>query len=380
MTVKTPYYSYRNKQLCKGCKLCVKGRKLVLFVTGLCSRNCFYCPLSERKYKKDVICANEWEIEKPTDILYEAKMCGSTGAGITGGDPLLKLGRTIGYIGLLKKRFGKKFHIHLYTSLLLVNEKNMKSLCDAGLDEIRFHPDFISKDYKRFWSNIKYAKKYRWKIGVEIPIIPGYEKQTVELIEYFKKHVDFFNFNELEIAGVNIPKMKKRNYRSKDGISYAVKGSQELALKLMKKYPKLRIHYCTARLKDAVQLANRMKNRAKNAKTKYDKVTNEGMLIRGAVYLPDLKPGFGYHNLLRQIRKGENKNRKHNKQKLLQDLAELKAAIKNEFKIDTVIDKDKFRLITSTANARKLARKLENVAIVEEYPTKDSLEIELQFL
>ena len=101
MTVKTPYYSYRNKQLCKGCKQCVKGRKLVLFVTGLCSRNCFYCPLSERKYKKDVVCANEWEIQKPTDILYEAKMCGSTGAGITGGDPLLKLDRTIKFIKIL---------------------------------------------------------------------------------------------------------------------------------------------------------------------------------------------------------------------------------------------------------------------------------------
>ncbi|MBW2987759.1 radical SAM protein [Candidatus Woesearchaeota archaeon] len=380
MITKTPYFSYRNKQLCKGCKQCVKGRKLVLFVTGLCSRNCFYCPLSERKHKKDVICANEWEIQKPTDILHETKMCGSTGAGVTGGDPLVKLDRTVKFIRMLKKKFGKKFHIHLYTPLLHVNEKSMQALYKAGLDEIRFHPDFISKDYKKFWKNIQYAKRYKWKIGIEIPIIPNYEKQTIELIDYFKKHVDFFNFNELEIAGVNISKMKKRCYKSKDGFSYAVKGSHQMALKLMRKYPKLRIHYCTARLKDAVQLANRMKNRAKNAKTKYDKVTKEGMLIRGAVYLPDLKPGFGYHQILRDIRQGKNKNKRHNKQKLLRDLAELKTAIKREFKIDTLIDKDKFRLITSTANAQKLGKELENVAIVEEYPTKDALEIELQFL
>jgi len=378
MAVKTPYYSYRNKQLCQGCKQCVKGKKLVLFVTGMCSRNCFYCPLSERKYKKDVVCANEWEIKKPTDILQEAKMCGSTGAGITGGDPLLKLDRTIKFIRILKKKFGKKFHIHLYTSLLLVNEKNMKALYSAGLDEIRFHPDFVSENYKQHWNKIRFAKKYKWKVGIEIPIIPNYEKQTIELIDYFKKQVDFFNFNELEIAGVNIPKMKKRKYKSKDGMSYAVKGSQQLALKLMRKYPKLRIHYCTAKLKDAVQLANRMKNRAKNAKTKFDKVTKEGMFIRGAVYLPDLKPGFSYHKILRDIRQG--KSRKFKEQKLLRDLAELKTAIKREFKIDTLIDKDKFRLITSTINAQKLAQELENVAIVEEYPTKDALEIELQFL
>ena len=46
----------------KGCQLCIQGRKTVLFITGICSKHCYYCPISDLKYGKDVIYANEWKI------------------------------------------------------------------------------------------------------------------------------------------------------------------------------------------------------------------------------------------------------------------------------------------------------------------------------
>jgi pyruvate formate-lyase activating enzyme-like uncharacterized protein len=235
---KTPYYSYKNKQLCKGCQLCVQGKKLVLFVTGLCPRRCFYCPLSERKKNKDKIWANEWEIKSGKDILEEAKLCESKGAGITGGDPLLRFERTIKYIKMLKKRFGKNFHIHLYAPLINISEKKFEKLYNAGLDEIRFHPNL---ENKKLWYKVLLAKKFNWIKGIEIPIIPGFQKQTQGLIEYFKHNIDFFNFNELEFSDTNAQSFAKLGFHTKDRMSYGVKGSQELALKLMKKYPELKI-------------------------------------------------------------------------------------------------------------------------------------------
>ena len=64
MTKKTKYHSYKTGKLAKGCQLCVKGRKSVLFSTGLCPRNCFFCPISDKKKNNDVIFINELKINE----------------------------------------------------------------------------------------------------------------------------------------------------------------------------------------------------------------------------------------------------------------------------------------------------------------------------
>ncbi|MBW2995049.1 radical SAM protein [Candidatus Woesearchaeota archaeon] len=365
---KTKYHSYKNKQLAKGCQMCVQGKKQVLFVTGLCSRNCFYCPLSERKKNKDKIWANEWEIKNNKDIITEASLCESKGAGITGGDPFLKLNRTIKYIKMLKKKFGKDFHIHLYAPLINITESKLKTLYQAGLDEIRFHPNLQNK---KLWYEVLLAGKFSWLKGIEIPIIPSFKKQTIELIEYFKNNVDFFNFNELEFSDTNAQNLAKLGFRTKDRMSYAANGSQELALELLKKYPKLKIHYCTAKLKDAVQLANRLKRRAKNAANKFDIITKEGTLVRGAVYLNETKPGFGYRKKISNLK---------NKKSIIKKLNNLKQKLEKEFGKIFLIDGFKYRILTDSKLIRKIAKIHPNCALLEEYPTHDAMEVELEFL
>ncbi|MEM4245047.1 MAG: radical SAM protein [Candidatus Nanoarchaeia archaeon] len=284
--MKTKYYSYKIGELPEGCKLCVQGRKLVLFVTGLCSRNCFYCPISDKKKNKDVTYANEWPIKNTNDLIKEAELTGARGAGFTGGDPLIKLDRTLSYIKLLKKRFGKKFHIHLYTSLDLADEKALKKLYDASLDEIRFHPDIYNN---KSWYRIMLARKFDWDVGVEIPAIPGTEKETKQLIDFIKGKVDFFNINELEFSDASANQLARFGFVCKDNLSYGIKGSDKLAKKLLK-YCKGKIknvHYCTAKLKDKVQLSNRIKIRAKNVKKPYDIVTSEGTIYHGVVFTRD---------------------------------------------------------------------------------------------
>jgi uncharacterized protein len=354
---KTPYYSYTTGTIPKGCQLCVKGRKTVIFITGICPKSCFYCPISEQKYKKDVVYINEWPTKKSADMLKEIRLCSSKGAGITGGDPLARLSRTLGCIRLLKKTFGKGFHIHIYTPLDLVNEKTLKSLYIAGLDEIRFHPD-INKKHE--WHRLSLPKAYPWKVGIEIPIIPGTKEQVKELIRYAADKIDFLNLNELEISDTNAQHLLERGFRPKDRLSYGVNGSEELAKRLLKYCQKLGIstHYCTSKLKDKVQLANRLKLRAKNAKQPYDFVTDEGMLARGAVY-PE-------HTKL--------------------SLTALKNRIIKEFRLPknrVFADKARKRLLVPAEFAHqkaKLLNKYGRVAIVEEYPTFDCLNVQTIFL
>jgi len=315
----TPYYSWRTGDLAKGCRHCVKGEKLVLFITGLCSRRCDFCPVSDKKLYKDVTYANEMQTTNIKQIIQEAKLCSAEGAGITGGDPLIKIQNTCSAIRKLKKEFGKDFHIHLYAPLKLLNAKKLKKLHSAGLDEIRFHPDFEKPSE---WNKLNLAKDYDWDVGVEIPVIPGKEKSILGLIYYIKDKVDFLNLNELELAD-NAAWREKKNIKCKDELSYAIKGSDELAKKLLETCANigLRTHYCTCKLKDKVQLAKRIKRRAQNIKQKFDIVTNEGMIIRGAVYLPELKPGFSYHDKLNKL---NDKLKKEEKRKILNNLESIK--------------------------------------------------------
>ena len=347
---KTSYYSFKSGNLAKGCELCVKGQKLVFFITGLCRQNCFFCPVSEKKSQKDAIYANEWKIKFPEDLMEEARLTRAKGAGITGGDPLTKLNKTIYYIKLLKKTFGKKFHIHLYTPLILVNEKTLKKLYNSGLDEIRFHPNINNK---KEWDRILLAKKFKWQVGIEIPVIPKMEKQTKQLIDFIKGNVDFLNLNELERSDSTVSKLDILGYKTKDSISYGIKGSEELAKKLLRYAEKNGIptHYCTARLKDKVQLTNRIKRRAKTIATKFDKITKDGTLIRNAIYT----------------------NNPEKTKKLLKNLIQEKYLIE-----------DKDRLITSKQILKKHKNKLKSLnlkpAIVEEYPTYDRMIVEMEFL
>jgi pyruvate formate-lyase activating enzyme-like uncharacterized protein len=128
-----------SRFLTNGCLCCKEGAKMVLFVTGLCPRDCFFCPISDERKNNDVLFANEQLILTDAALLKQARGMNAKGTGITGGEPLLKYDQVIHYITLLKKEFGKDHHIHMYTSMA-PTDASLQGLAAAGLDEIRFHP------------------------------------------------------------------------------------------------------------------------------------------------------------------------------------------------------------------------------------------------
>jgi len=376
MIKKTKYYSYKTGTIAKGCQLCVNGRKSVLFATGVCPRDCFYCPISNKKKNNDVVFINELQIAELDieKLVSEIKISNSLGVGITGGDPISRTTRTAGFIKILKKRFGPNFHIHLYTSFDLINENNLKKLFDSGLDEIRFHPDL---DNPKFWEKIDIAKKFKWDIGIEVPLIPDKEDELISMLYFFKDKVDFFNFNEFEVSDNNID-MFTNNYTVTTDNSYAVKGSLKLGLKLMDFCDKnnLNAHLCSVKLKDGVQLAKRIKLRSKRAKLKTDKLTHEGLLKRGVIYC-NMIPEVHYESILAGISPEDKKLE-------LEELKNLKIRLNGIFNISLnklTIDTNKLRILTSEKIAKKLSHKIAEIcAIVVEYPTADQLSMDIEII
>jgi len=265
----------------RGCYFCTRGSKLVLFVTGKCKKNCWYCTISEKRWQQPITLANEREVKSDGEITEEAKLITAEGAGITGGEPLLDLERTIHFIELLKKSEGRNFHIHLYTARSDLTEEELKGLCDAGLDEIRFH---LQDD----WNVVKKALKFDWDVGVEVPVIPEDFEMLKKLILFCESSgVKFLNLNELEFSDRNVGYLTEKGYEIKDNEPTAVKNSEETAKKLLQfakeNTKRLNVHYCSAATKNIHQLKKRWIRRANKIKKDYEFVDRDGFIVKGII-------------------------------------------------------------------------------------------------
>lgn len=363
--MKTEYSSYCLNSIPEGCKFCVKGKKLVLFISGQCSRNCWYCSLSKKRKNIDKIWVNERQVNSVKEMIQETRESNAKGAGITGGDPLLCLNRTLKYVEALKQTFGKRFHIHIYLPTKLVNKNNLAKL-SRYVDEVRFHPSFLidnvreisdfsehpknpTNKQKGFFDSSKDIEKIKlaglfWKkqnIGIELPLLPDKKKEILNFINKAKNHIGFVNLNELEISDTNFNFIIKK-YKLNSG-GYTVKDSIGVGLwtlqQLKKQKTKLKIHLCTAELKNNFQFKNRLK---RHKIMKYGKKTGEGLVI---YFVVEYKNDAG-------------------KMKLI-----------NKFKNKCYVDEAKKRLVVKPSLVRRLMKDY-RIFRVEEYPTYDTYEVE----
>jgi pyruvate formate-lyase activating enzyme-like uncharacterized protein len=269
----------------RGCESCLRGAKLVLFVTGECESACYYCPLSERRKGLNVVYADEVPVETDLDIILEGRAIDAEGTGITGGDPLIRLPRTLKFIKLLKGFFGPDHHIPLYTNGRLASRQALARLKTAGLDEIRFHPA------RRDWGRVAEAKALGMYAGAEVPAIPSGAGEVEEFIRYLSSvKADFININQLEFCPQNAFQLRQRGFRVMGGSMAAAEGSEEAAMEVVRwaeaegiGFP---VHYCPSSVKDAVQTRGRLARRAANAARPWEERLEDGTVGKFVVGLP----------------------------------------------------------------------------------------------
>lgn len=345
-----PYGSFYVGTLPKGCAHCEKGGKMVLFTTGLCPFSCYYCPISPEKKGKDVVFADEMRVRRDADVLEEAEAISATGAGITGGDPLASIERTTRYVRMLKREFGSRFHIHLYT--MGTDLRKIAKLGRAGLDEIRYHPPsrlWNRMERSAFPATIATSRDHGMDVGLEVPLVPDMRRELVSLIGWAAASgLDFVNLNEMEFSDANDSQLRAKGYRVGRGKSYGVAGSDRVAKNLLDRDWGITVHYCTSAYKDGWQLRERIKRRARNVSQPWDVVTKDGTLVKGVIEKGDLK--MVMRDLLRT----------HEVPRRL-----------------VWLNFERHRLEIAPWILEELASSLDVEAyIVEEYPTADHLEVE----
>jgi len=192
----------------------------------------------------------------------------------------------------------------------------MKKL-SKHIDEARIHPEFLINGRTEDIEKIKLARKYWRNLGIELPLLPDKKKEILSFILKVGRDVDFVNLNELELSETNCNLMTKK-YKLKEG-GYVVSGSKEAGLWILKELEKrkirLKIHLCTADLKNQFQFKNRL---LRHKIDKNGRRTSDGTVV----YL-------------------KHKNK-----------------------------------IISETSAKKLLKKGKKVFRVEEYPTVDGIEVE----
>ncbi len=324
----------------------MRGEKLVLFVTGECAKDCYYCPISEERCNQNVIFANEVEVTAIDEIIAEAQLNRATGMGITGGEPVQKLDRILEFIRVVKSRAGKSFHIHLYTGLEPVPLDAVEKLIDAGLDELRLHRFKIGEDYLE----LRRLTKGRVKLGLEIPVIPGMRDSLKKLFQQLDKiGIDFVNLNEMEFTSGNAQQLQKRGFKLESGTIASVQDSEAEAIELLEwavKETSLNIHYCPLSLKDGAQLRNRFKRRARSIVKPFERISKEGLLVKGVITPSEEL-----------------------------ELTAIQKLLEKEFQVEPKhiwVNEVKGRIETTTTITRRLAKRLKamglGVGIVEEYP------------
>ena len=152
-------------KLPKGCHLCIKGQKAVIFLEGSCTnpKHCrWYCPISEERREPGSFYINERRIESDEDVFDEIYAIAAKGISFTGGEPLGRnFDKVIHYLNLLKNERKLRLHAHLYTTGINVTAEKLAKLGKAGLDEIRFHPPPGNYDV------IREATRHIPDVGVE---------------------------------------------------------------------------------------------------------------------------------------------------------------------------------------------------------------------
>lgn len=238
-----------------GCESCLVGEGTNLYVTGLCTRDCFFC--FNEKPRQDEIVVHGIKIREPEEAKDIVARYRLKSVGISGGEPLLFPDRVLRIIHALRT-LPERVRIDLYTNGDRATDEILRDMKRAGLDALRFN--VVPSNY--CLGPVERALGFFEEVAVEIPVIPSdLTVQKSLVLGLDELGVPFLNIHELFSCRENRSRVKEKGFTAQEGQSAhllwePVEEGEEAALTLLlfalHHTKRLSTYYCSCRTQEMI--------------------------------------------------------------------------------------------------------------------------------
>lgn len=239
-----------TRRLPPGCRGCLAGKGTNALVTGLCTRDCFFC--FNHKPRVDELVVHGIRLAEPEEAPEVVQRYGLRSVGISGGEPTMRPDRLLRLVRALRT-LPFRVCIDLYTNGDRLSDGLLSRLKDAGLDAIRFN--LVAREFDT--EPVERALRYFEGTTVEVPVVPERLAEMKDMVLRLDVlGVPFLNIHELFACRENSGRVAENGYRSAGDVGESlmwepVDGADEAALSLLlfalRETTRLSTYYCSCR-------------------------------------------------------------------------------------------------------------------------------------
>ena len=244
-----------TRHLPPGCKGCLGGKGTNAYVTGACTRECFFC--FNQKPRNDDLVVHGVRLAEPEDAVEIVQRYALRSVGISGGEPTLRPERLLRLVRALRT-LPVRVRIDLYTNGDRLTDALLAQLKEAGLDALRFN--LVAREFDT--EPLERALRFFDEVAVEIPVVPDRMRDLQAMVlKLDALGVPFLNIHELFACRENWAHVAFEGYESSGASGGAltwepVAGADEAALTLLlfalRKTTQLSTYYCSCRTQEDI--------------------------------------------------------------------------------------------------------------------------------
>jgi len=244
-----------TRRLPPGCRGCLAGKGTNAFVTGLCTRECFFC--FNPKPRTDELVVHGIRLAEPEDAPEVLRRYGLRSVGVSGGEPTMRPERLLRLVRALRT-LPFRVRIDLYTNGDRLGDDLLVQLKDAGLDALRFN--LVAREFDT--EPVERALRYFDETAVEVPVVPERLAEMQDMVLRLDAlGVHFLNIHELFVCRENAVRVAREGYRSGGEAGGAllwepVADADEAALSLLlfalRNTTRLSTYYCSCRTQEDI--------------------------------------------------------------------------------------------------------------------------------